>query len=120
VGTFAAVQLSVAHADISARADAGYRPFIAIVALLALMAIARLSFGPRRRGARLPSGSRTIADLGLLVPLGKLTDRVDAELLRDRLQNNGVRASISAEHDGFIVLVFRTDEGRARALMQSQ
>jgi hypothetical protein len=116
VGIVAASQL----ADVSARADAGYRPFIAILALLVLMGIARLSFGPRRRGARLPTGSKVIADLGLLVPLRTVPSRPDAEQLRERLRENDVRASISAEHDGFVVLVFRADEERARALLQSQ
>jgi hypothetical protein len=83
------------------------------------MGIARLSFGPRRRGARLPPGSRTIADLGLLVPLRTLPTRPDAEQLRQRLLEHQLRASISAEQNGYVVLVFRSDHERANDLLQS-
>jgi hypothetical protein len=117
VGTLAAV--ASLQADVSARADAGYRPFMAIAALLLLMAIARVSFGPRRRGAKLPPGSRTVADLGLLVAVSKTSTRSDADALRDRLREHDVRASVSAEHDGFVVLVFLADQVKARDLLQS-
>jgi hypothetical protein len=119
VGTFLAVARTPLAAGIT-RPDAGYRPFIALIALLVLMAIARLSFGPRRRGAPLPPGSRRVVDLGLLVPLRTLPTAIDAEQLRARLRENGVRASVSTETHGYVVLVFRTDEARAREILQSQ
>jgi hypothetical protein len=119
VGTLLAVARSPIAAAIS-RPDAGYRPFIALLALLVLMGIARLSFGPRRRGAKLPPGSRRVVDLGLLVPLRTLPTSDDAELLRSRLRDNGVRASVSVETHGYVVLVFRHDEPRAREILQSQ
>lgn len=102
------------------RPDAGYRPFIALIALLVLMGIARLSFGPRGRNAKLPPGSRRVVDLGLLVPLRTLPTAEDAEQLRARLRENGVRASVSTEAHGYVVLVFRNDEPRAREILQSQ
>jgi hypothetical protein len=119
VGTFLAVARSPLAAGIT-RPDGGYRPFIALIALLVLMAIARLSFGPRRRGAQPPPGSRRVVDLGLLVPLRTLPTALDAEQLRARLRENGVRASVSTEVHGYVVLVFRSDEARAREILQSQ
>jgi hypothetical protein len=123
VGTLLAVAQHQFTRHIAAgvsRPDGGYRPCIALIALVLLMAIARLGFGPRRPGQRLPPGSRTVADLGLLVPLRSFATLPDAEKLRDLLRENGVRASVSAEDSGFVVLVFQTDQPTARRLLQAQ
>lgn len=73
--------------------------------------ICRWVFSPTHTHIRTSQGD---PDYGLLVPVAKAPTYEDAVLLRDLLVSEGVRASLSKDHQ---VLVFRRDAERARALV---
>jgi hypothetical protein len=93
------------------------RPSETLIALLAMVLIAlicRWVFKPTHTGVRRTEPAP--GDYGLLVPVASARTQADAVMLRDLLITEGVRASITPEHE---VLVFAKDAERARALVAS-
>jgi len=88
---------------------------IAVCAMAFVALLCRWVFSPTHTPARRTPPAE--ADYGLLVPVTTAPTALDAEMLRDLLVAQGVRASVSADHD---VLVFRRDLDRARELVSSR
>ncbi len=99
-------------------------PLIAVVALVVILLLCRWTFGPSGRSTgRAPQRARPAeADYGLLAPVVITRTEADALVLRDVLREAGVRGTLApgsapGEH---VVLVFRSDVERARALVSSR
>ena len=100
-------------------ADVGNDPsalITAVVVVLGLGAVLRWVFRPSRpRTGRRPVDAAESAELGLLTVVDTAADRQDALRRRARLQEAGIRSSMSRRRDGrFDVLVFRGDAEAAR------
>lgn len=87
---------------------------IALLAMLLIALICRWVFTPTHTHVRRPEP--TAGDYGLLVPVASAKTHADAVMIRDLLVTEGVRASVSPEHE---VLVFARDAERAKALVAS-
>lgn len=94
-------------------------PLVALAAVGVLALVLRWIYSgdrptpPRRR----PSGP---ADYGLLVSVTAVPDAAEAQRLRALFHGHGIRTTLAPGPDGGAqVLVFRSDEGRARALLTS-
>jgi hypothetical protein len=83
---------------------------VAVVALLLIVLMCRWVFAPTHTHVH----AERPADYGLLVPVAASPTAADAEMLRDVLVAEGIRASVGAGHE---VLVFAEDLDRARALV---
>lgn len=83
---------------------------VAIVALLLIVLLCRWVFSPTHTA---PRAERPV-DYGLLVPVTSAPTAADAEMLQELLAGQGIRASVSAQHE---VLVFDKDVDRARSLV---
>lgn len=95
-------------------------PIVALAAMGIIALICRWVFSTEDRDARAARRLEKVAasrDYGLLVPVASPRTRDDAEMLRDVLQDAGVRASISPELE---VLVFARDEDRAKQLVAAR
>lgn len=101
-------------------------PMAALLALGVIVLICRWVFstGHRddrtaRRLAAATASARARGDYGLLVPVASAPTSAQAEQLRVRLRDAGVRCTVAAgELPGTsAVLVFRADADRARALV---
>jgi hypothetical protein len=97
-----------------------------VVALLSLLA--RWAFSPAPRvSARRFAREVDTDDFGLLTPVATAPTREDAEMLREVLQNNGIRCTLAAAKSGgpgrrktvqpTHVLVFLGDADRAKNLV---
>lgn len=93
-------------------------PVVAIVLLCLFGVLARWVFGSgRARGATLPTASGPV-DHGLLRAIAELPDRAAGSALRAVLSDAGIRSTLGVRRDGSVqVLVFPTDEDRARRLV---
>jgi hypothetical protein len=92
-------------------------PLIALAALGLIVLICRWVFAvPNRPTVRLPAAP---GDFGLLVPVSVVRTPDDAQMLRELLSAEGIRATVADAEEGFAVLVFSRDAGRARALVRS-
>lgn len=92
-------------------------PLVSMAAMGVIILICRWVFSTDERDARTAKRlekALSSRDYGLLVPVAEAPTRDDAEMLRDLLQEAGVRASISPELE---VLVFASDADRARQLV---
>lgn len=86
----------------------------AIVVMLFLALVCRWIFSPPKHPVRRPVASD---DYGLLRPVTTAPTAADAQMLRDLLVAQGLRASVGARHE---VLVFDRDLEHARALLSHQ
>lgn len=92
-------------------------PLIALAALGLIMLICRWVFAvPNRPAVRLPAPP---GDFGLLEPVSAVRTAADAQMLRELLGTEGIRATVAEAEDGFAVLVFSRDARRARDLVRS-
>lgn len=83
---------------------------VAIAALVLIVLICRWVFSPTHTTHR----TEQPVDYGLLLPVAAAPTPADAEMLRDVLVSQGIRASVGAGNE---VLVFAKDLDRARALV---
>lgn len=83
---------------------------VAVVAMALLVLVCRWVFSPTHT-TRAPEPP---VDYGLLVPVTTVETAEDAAMLRELLASQGIRASVTAEHE---VLVFPRDLQRARTLV---
>ena len=97
-------------------------PLSAFLALGVILLICRWVFSTTHRDdrtARRLAAARARGDYGLLVPVASAPTVVEAQVLRDRLRDAGVRCTVAEAADGRpSVLVFRADAERARTLVQ--
>ena len=88
---------------------------VALVGILAL--ILRWAF---RRGSSVvaaPPQPGSAAEYGLLVPVASPTTYIEGEILRQRLEERGVRANLATTLDGPRVLVWPDDAEKARRVL---
>jgi hypothetical protein len=98
-------------------------PLVAVAALGLVLLLCRWVFSTSERDARAErrlAAARRAGDYGLLVPVARVRTAEDADLLREVLHEAGVRATVSVEPAGQVVLVFRADADRARSLVASE
>lgn len=94
-------------------------PMVAIVVMVLLAGILRWIWAPKRRVEPLEG-----PDYGLLAEVARMPRRETALLLQERLDAEGIRATVGPAADAsrsgspqYVVLVFPSDEHRARALV---
>jgi hypothetical protein len=90
-------------------------PLLILGVLGILVVLLRWTFGNRRRSlvARRPArGSEE--EYGLLVSVAAPGSYAEGELLRRRLLERGIRATLAQTNDGARLMVFPPDEERAR------
>lgn len=92
-----------------------------VVALVAIGLLLRWTFG-HQRDVRLPTEDpRDPVATGLLTEVARLPDPDTATVLRDRLRDEGVRATVGPARDddrGWALLVFPADVARAQAVLR--
>ncbi len=91
-------------------------PLLVLAVLGFLVILLRWTFGGRRTSlvARkaIPGSEK---EYGLLVSIAAPATYAEGELLRRRLEQRGIRATLAQTNDGPRLMVFPPDEERARA-----
>lgn len=93
-------------------------PVMALVFLGVLILLLRWAF---RRGASVvaaPPRSGRDGEYGLLVPVASPPTYVEGEMVRRTLEDSGIRATLAQTLDGPRVMVWPTDEKRAREALR--
>jgi hypothetical protein len=93
-------------------------PIMAFLFLGVLILILRWAF---RRGASVvaaPPRPGSTEEYGLLAPIATPPTYVEGEIMRRRLEDAGIRATLAQTLDGPRVMVWPGDEGRARATLK--
>ena len=94
-----------------------FGPLVALAVVGVLMLLLRWAF---RRGGSLVERRPTVggeADYGMLVAVASPATYVEGELLRRRLVEAGLRATLAQTTDGPRLMVFATDEPSARRVL---
>ena len=97
-----------------------YGPLVASAALGVIILICRWVFAPPPSARRTAAPAPSRGEYGLLEPVATVRTPEDAALLRDVLRDAGVRGTVAdgAAPGELVVLVFRDDAERARALVR--
>jgi hypothetical protein len=93
-------------------------PIMAFLFLGVLILILRWAF---RRGASVvaaPPRSGTSDEYGLLVPIATPPSYIEGEIVRRQLEDAGIRATLAQTLDGPRVMVWPSDEERARSQLR--
>ncbi len=96
-----------------------FGPLVAIGLIGLFVLILRWAFS---RGGSLVAAAPTPGadhEYGLLVPVASPPTYIEGEVLRRRLEDGGVRANLATTTDGPRVMVWPSDEARARELLAS-
>ncbi len=94
-----------------------FGPIVAVVLVGVFALILRWAFS---RGGSVVAAPPTLGpddDYGLLVPVASPSTYVEGEILRRRLEDQGVRANLASTLDGPRVMVWPVDEAKARAVL---
>jgi hypothetical protein len=96
-----------------------WEPLAALAVVGILVLLLRWAFGRGRSVVAGPGRTGRPDEYGLLVTVAEPGTFVEAEMLRRRLLDHGVRATLAPTTEGPRVLVFPADERTARALLRS-
>ena len=95
-----------------------FGPFTAFIAVGILVVVLRWAFSNKKTSvvaAAAKPGSED--EYGMLIPIASPATYIDGEILRRRLEEAGIRANLATTLDGPRVLVWPTDEQRAREVL---
>ena len=92
-----------------------FGPLVALLLVAVLTLLLRWTFSRGRSLVERPSRPGNETEYGLLVPVAQPSTFVEAEVIRRRLGEVGIRATLAPTTEGPRVMVFDRDAGSARA-----
>ncbi len=95
-----------------------FGPLVALLVVGVLILLLRWAFGHGRSLVERRSTPGTPQEYGLLVRVAAPATFVEAEMIRRRLVDAGVRATLAPTTQGPAVMVFSKDESIARHLLE--
>lgn len=95
-----------------------YGPAMALVAISILVIVLRWAFGRGSSVVERPPISGDPDQYGLLDAIASPGTYIEAEVLRQRLEAGGVRATVAMTNDGPRVMVWPADRRRAETLLR--
>jgi len=98
-----------------------FGPLVAFIAIGVLVLLLRWAFNNKKTSvvaAAAKPGNES--DYGMLVSVASPANYIDGEMLRRRLEDAGIRANLATTLDGPRVMVWPTDEDKARRVLTSR
>ncbi|MEO8106513.1 MAG: hypothetical protein ABI720_04270 [Actinomycetes bacterium] len=95
-----------------------YGPFVVLVALGILMLVLRWAFGRGSSVVERPPERGNPDQYGLLDAIASPTTYIEAEILRQRLEAGGIKATVAMTNDGPRVMVWPGDRLRAKSIVR--
>ena len=97
-----------------------FGPIIAILVVLLLALFLRWAFRRGQSVVARPAKPGRRDEYGLLVPIAAPSNYVEGEMMRRRLEDAGIRATLATTLEGPSLLVWPQDEERARAIIRAR
>jgi hypothetical protein len=91
---------------------------MAVVAIGVLILVLRWAFGRGSSVVERPAQPGNPDQYGLLDPIASPGTYIEAEILRQRLDASGVKATVAMTNDGPRVMVWPSDRRRAESIMR--
>jgi hypothetical protein len=96
-----------------------YGPLMALVAIGVLVLVLRWAFGKGSSVVERPPRAGTPDQYGLLDAVASPGTYIEAEILRQRLETEGIKATVPMTNDGPRVMVWPRDRDRAAAVLRA-
>lgn len=97
-----------------------FGPLVALVAVLVLVLLLRWTFSRGRSLVQRRPEAGAETDYGLLTPVASPDTFVEAEMLRRRLLDHGIRATLAPTTEGPRVMVFPADAPLAGEVLRNR
>lgn len=91
-----------------------FGPLVALLLIAGFILILKWAFGRKESVVAAPASAGSEGEYGLLLPVASPGTYIEGEVLRRRLEDLGIRATLATTVDGPRVLVWPDDERRAR------
>lgn len=97
-----------------------FGPIVAFVAMGVMVLLLRWAFSAKKTSVVAAAAKPGAAsDYGMLVPIATPANYIEGEMLRRKLEEAGIRANLATTLDGPRVMVWPSDEDRARSALMS-
>ncbi len=96
-----------------------FGPMVTVAVLLVLMVLLRWAFSRGGSLVRRPGRPGRTDEYGLLVPVASPGSVIEAEMMRRRLEDAGIRSTLAETTDGPRVMVFRSERVLAEHVLSS-
>lgn len=96
-----------------------YGPLMALVAIGVLVLVLRWAFGRGNSVVERPPLSGNPDQYGLLDSIASPGTYIEAEILRQRLEASGIKATVAMTNDGPRVMVWPEDRTRAETIVRT-
>lgn len=96
-----------------------FGPIVAVALVGVFALILRWAFSRGSSVVAAPPRVGGAEEYGLLVPIASPQNYVEGEILRQRLESQGVRANLASTLDGPRLMVWPADADKARAVLAS-
>lgn len=93
--------------------------FAGFFVVLVLILLLKWTFSRGKSLIERPKKVGSEQEYGLLVPVSKPASHIEGEMLRLKLLENGIKASLSDTLDGARIFVFPKDQKRAEEILTS-
>jgi len=97
-----------------------FSPLVAFAGIGVLTLLLRWAFGRGGSLVAAPPRPGGPTEYGLLVPVSAPPTEQEGEAMREALQAHGLRATVTHTAAGLRLMVFASDEERARAILASR
>ena len=94
-----------------------FGPMVTLIVLLVLMLLLRWTFSRGGSLVRRPGRPGRADEYGLLVPVASPRTVIEAEMLRRRLEDAGIRSTLAETTEGPRVMVFRSERQTAERVL---
>ena len=96
-----------------------FGPIVAFVGIGAMVLVLRWAFSRGHSIVERPAKSGDPSEYGMLVPVAAPNDYIQGEMLRQKLADNGIKATLATTNDGPRILIWPADSKRAKEILST-
>ena len=96
-----------------------FGPIVAFIGVGAMVLVLRWAYARGSSVVAAPAKSGATDEYGLLVCVASPTDYIQGEIVRRKLEENGIRANLAQTLDGPKIMVWPRDRERATSLLST-
>jgi len=94
-----------------------FGPIIGLLAIGLMVLVLRWAFARGKSVVERPSTKGSPKDYGMLIPIASPADYIQGEMLRRRLMDSGIKATLATTTEGPRILIWPADEKRAQSIL---
>jgi len=94
-----------------------FGPLVGLLVIGIMIVILRWAFARGKSVVERPAQNGSPNEYGMLIPIASPADYIQGEILRRRLADSGIKATLATTTEGPRILIWPGDEKRAQSLL---